>query len=322
MKTLLYLCTMIDWRMKKNIGTFVLLILVGCGSLAAQPRLADEQGNLNYRDYELLINPATAGILNSYFTSVSINKQWVSIDNSPLAELLQFQMPLAKSSGLGAWVYNESYGVQTNTQLAMSYAYKVKLNSHTLSFGLNASLLLLNESRVTDINDPFDPVFAEALGLQAGFNAGFGACYHGENFYAGFSIPQLLTNDLKTNKLEDSFDFSRLQYYFTGGYNFNLNEKFSLMPTALLAVSGATDFGYECMLNAAYDKRFELGAGWAAHNRLQISAGATIVKGLSLRYQYSENFGSDYSHTGSSHFVVVRFAWGNQKKTEPAVVDK
>jgi type IX secretion system PorP/SprF family membrane protein len=287
---------------------YLLLFFVATGTVAvAQPRLHNEQGNLNYRDYELLLNPATVGVAMQSQISLSAHKQWTGIEGAPLSELLQYQMPIAQNSGLGAWIHNDAYGVTHNLQIGATYAHKIRLKNNFLSFGLSLSALMLQENRVTDLNDPNDATFAEPLSSRFGFNAGFGMYYTGKKFYAGFSIPQLLTNDIAANNLNNSLDFARANYYFTGGYCFDVSQKISLTPSALLQLSGATEVGYAFMLTAAYDKRVEVGAGWAFPSQLQLSVGAAITKKLSVRYQFSQVTGSDY-HVGSSHFIVLRFA--------------
>jgi type IX secretion system PorP/SprF family membrane protein len=292
-----------------HLHIITLCIFLCSGVLLAQPRYNDEQGNLQYRDYELLLNPASIGDVVQNRLSFGVFKQWTGIEGAPLAEVLQYQMPLAQNSGFGAWLHNESYGVQNNAQLGAAYAYKIRTGTNILSFGIHLSLLLRSEHRVTDLPDPSDPSFAEPPGNAIGYNAGFGAYYAGEKFYAGFSIPQLLTNDLRNNSLANGIDFARMHYYFTGGYHFDVAEKFRLSPSALAVLSGATEVGYAVMLTAAYDQRFEVGAGWAAHAQLQLALGAAITKNLSLRYQFSQEVGGNY-HAGTSHSIVLRLVWG------------
>jgi type IX secretion system PorP/SprF family membrane protein len=303
--------------MRKNIIIIIMpfVLIYNATLLEAQPHLNDEQGNLHYRDYELLLNPATAGAATQHQISLSAHKQWTGIDGAPLSELLQYQMPVAQNSGVGAWVHNDAYGVTHNLQVGAVYAYRLRLKNHFLSFGLSLSALMLQERRVTDLNDPVDVAFAEPLDSRFGFNAGFGMYYSGEKFYAGVSIPQLLTNDVKGNALNNSADFARARYYFTGGYYFDVSGKVTVSPSALLQVSGATDVGYAFMLTAAYNRRVEVGAGWAFPSQLQLSAGAALSGKLSLRYQFSQVTGSEY-HAGSSHFIVLRFAWGGRAKNE------
>jgi len=303
----------------KRIYFLAIIFLLNYCNLFAQPRFGNELGNLNYRDNELLINPATLGSVDRYLISLGVNKQWTGIEGSPLSETLQFQTPLAENSGLGAWLYNESYGPQNNTQFAAVYTYKLKMGKNTLSFGLSGAALMMSEKQVAG-NDPDDHIFASNRGTRFGFNAGFGTYYFGNKFYAGFSIPQILTNDFETGvsdpKIKNSLDFGRMQYYFTGGYCFDVSEKISIKPTALIVVSGTTDLGFEGMLFASYKSRYEVGAGIASHTNLRITAGVAITANIAARYQYSQNLGSNYNRVGGSHFVVLKFNFGKKKITE------
>ncbi|MDR2449612.1 MAG: PorP/SprF family type IX secretion system membrane protein [Prevotellaceae bacterium] len=296
-----------------------IILVLGLGwsiGTAAQPRFQSEVGNFRYRDYELLINPAFVGAANSYYTAIGLHKQWTG-SASPLAETFQFHTPVAQSGGLGAWVHNEAYGPQHNTQFGAAYAHKIKVGSKSnLAFGLNLSLLLMNERRVEGLNEA-DEMFDQPLSNQIGFNAGFGVYYFTGKYYAGLSVPQLLTNELlyekKEGKLENNFQFHQLQYYLTGGYRFTLSEKIDFTPSALLALSSYTSLAYELMLTASYERRFEVGAGWSAHAQLQFTFGAIVLKNLSLRYRYAHQLGNDYHQMGGSHFIVLSFGWGERR---------
>ncbi|MDR2449982.1 MAG: type IX secretion system membrane protein PorP/SprF, partial [Prevotellaceae bacterium] len=85
--------------MKKTI-TIIATSLFICNTFmtVAQPHFG-EQGNLNYRDCELLLNPATVGVATQNQLSLSAHKQWLGIEGAPLSERLQYQMPIAQNSG-------------------------------------------------------------------------------------------------------------------------------------------------------------------------------------------------------------------------------
>ncbi|MDR3235849.1 MAG: PorP/SprF family type IX secretion system membrane protein [Prevotellaceae bacterium] len=286
--------------MKKSLSVIFLLI---SAHLAAQPYMGGEQANTRYRDNELPVNPAFAGTADRYFVSLGVFKQWTGIAGAPLSENLQFHIPCAANSGVGAWLYNETFAVHTHTQFGAAYAYTLKLggNNNKLALGLNFAVAVQNE-RIPETNDP-DPLFTEPI-RQVDFNAGFGAFYFTDKYYAGFSVP----------RLKNDFDFSLMHYYFTGGYRFDISKKISITPSALAAVSPRAGVGYECVLTAAYDRRFEAEVGIAAHSCLLFAVGIPLYKDLALRYQYSQNFGSDYHQTGSSHFIVLRFSWDYVEK--------
>ena len=282
---------------------------------ATQPRFGNERGNLNYRFNEMFINPAYAGTNDSLtLISIGARMQWLGSDG-PISQNLQVQTSAMKNkAGLGMSIYNESYGINNNIQLGAYYAYKIAMRKGVLSFGLQASMLTSGIKAVTNLNDQTDPLFANASSRSWGFNTGIGGHYRTDKWFAGFSIPELLKNDYATNrngeqKLKNEFDFSILQYYFTGGYLFSLSDKISLKPTALLQLSQNTSAGYELMLTAVYDKRFDLGAGASANSCLQVAAGATLAKNLKLGYQYSQYLGNIYSEFSGIHFIALKYLW-------------
>jgi type IX secretion system PorP/SprF family membrane protein len=285
--------------------------------MAAQPHFG-EQGNLHYRDYELLINPASAGAADHHLITLGVFKQWAGFESSH-SEIIQYQFPVTPTNGLGGWVYNDVFGPQRNIQFGAAYAHSLKLgNNRNLSFGLSFSLLRRSERRVENY-DPSDPVFTVPATGQFGFNAGFGAYYFTDTYYIGFSIPQWLTNELtvehEKTKLENNFNFEQLQYYFTGGYRFKISEKINLTPSILAELSKNTTFGYEGVLTATYDNRFEVGAGLASHTRLLFDFGMAVTKWLSFRYQYAQYAGSNY-HKSNDHFIVVRIHWNKKIKEQ------
>ncbi|MDR1527385.1 MAG: hypothetical protein LBS46_06930, partial [Dysgonamonadaceae bacterium] len=63
----------------------------------------------------------------------------------------------------------------------------------------------------------------------------------------------------------------------------------------------------------SYNRRFEVGAGWAAYSSLQFAFGAVLFKNLSLRYRYTHQLGNEYRQLGGSHFIVLGFGWGNRQ---------
>jgi hypothetical protein len=96
-----------------------------------------------------------------------------------------------------------------------------------------------------------------------------------------------------------------MQYYLTGGYRFDVRERWSVQPAALLEFSGKTAPGYELMLTGIYNRFLEAGVGVATHSCLKVAAGISITPSISLRYQLSQNLGNTYNSFGSSHFVSL-----------------
>ena len=301
--------------MKRTI-LYIPISLIFVANLVAQPRFGNERGNLNYRSDEMLVNPAYAGSIAGASTiSLSARMQWIEVDGGPMSQNLQFQTAtIARGSGLGLSLYNDSYGVNKNMQLGLYYAYKIPLKRGMLSFGLQVGALICGTDAVTDLYEPNDPVFAGGASRSWGFNSGAGAYYRTDKWFAGFSIPQLLTNDFDVErKLKNDFKFDRLHYYLAGGYTFNLNEVFTLQPVLLLELSQSASTGYEFMLTAAYKKRFDFGIGLAADAYLQLSVGVGVLKNLSLRYQYGHYTGNLRNDFSGIHFISLVYVMNKRR---------
>ncbi len=290
-------------------------------SLNAQPHFGNERGSLSYRNQEMLINPAYVGS-KGLFNHLSLNAkgQWLGVDDAPQSQNLQYQIGLP-TMGMGGWLYHESYGVTDNIQLNAVYAYRIKFERSQLSLGIQAGVLTTNDAMVTRINDENDPIFAEKSPRLWGFNAGFGAYYYSDEYYVGFSIPQLLTNDWDGGgaelSLDNSFVFDRLQYYITGGYVFDVTPKINIITTGLVQLSSALSFGYEGMVYGVYDRMYRVGVGFAAENAIRVEGEAYIGKQVSLAYRYEQNLGSTYKYMSTTHSLVLSVGWGKTYNQTP-----
>jgi type IX secretion system PorP/SprF family membrane protein len=285
----------------------ILLITIGltASCINAQPRFGNENAMLNYSSNAMLINPANTASNDSLSTiALSARLQWLNVEGRPISQNLQFQTAAIAHTGLGFALHNDSYGVNHNMQLSLHYARKIKLKQGTLSFGLQLGALTCGEGAVTDLNETADPVFARASVRSWGFNAGAGAAYRTDKWFAGISIPQLMTNDFDAEqKLRNELKFDRLQYILAGGYAFDLSSTLCLQPFLLMAFSPSVSTGYEFMLTAFYRKRFEFGAGLSTNAHLQVAAGLMILKNLSLRYQYGQSMDELQNHFSGTHII-------------------
>lgn len=297
----------------------VFLVLLTSIALFAQPRFGNEQGALTFRSKEMMINPAYTGTVDESYRRLSLGAawQWAGMEGAPKTQDVQFQMGLPNSiGGVGAWVYHESYGVTDIIQLAATYGYSFQLsNDHNFSLGLSLSALSVNEDFVAGIDDPNDPVFIKSGSRVWGFNAGFGAMLYNNSYYVGFSMPQLLTNSWEEGvseaKLKNTLKFDQLRFYLVGGYVFELESNFTLIPSVLLQFAKNTSFGYELMLRGDYKRRVAVGVGYGYDKAIKAELGVFISKEVSLRYHYEQSFGETYKHLSGSHSIALSVTWDN-----------
>src|SRR5690606_2420154 len=128
---------------------------------------------------------------------------------------LGYEINRAHAVGLSA--LNDRIGVAKSTGINASYAYRLNFNDEQyFAFGASAGIQNVNSdySRLY-ILDQNDPAFAQNYN-QWKFNAGFGMYYNGPRMYAGFSIPELMTN--VHSGPDNGFSINRWHYYLNAGF--------------------------------------------------------------------------------------------------------
>ena len=116
--------------------TIAFAFLIGmAGQLVAQHTPITTQYLFN----GLLINPAYAGSRDALTANLTWRKQWVGFDGAPETQVLSVHSPLTgKKLALGLLVTNDGIGISKQTGVMTNYAYRVKLGTGKLSFGIGA----------------------------------------------------------------------------------------------------------------------------------------------------------------------------------------
>src|SRR6476620_6299690 len=95
-----------------------------------------------YLNNPLLINPAYSGIHNNLNATASYRKQWAGFDGSPSTFNVNAHSSFnINKMALGLIVLSDKVGVNANTEVQATYAYKLDLNGKFLSFGLQAGMI-------------------------------------------------------------------------------------------------------------------------------------------------------------------------------------
>jgi len=259
------------------------------------------------------VNPGyvgSRGVTN--FTSV-LRSQWAGIEGAPLTQTLSFSGPVsAKNIGFGLTVLNDKIGPISTTSFDIDLAYHLRLNrkDHRLSVGIKAGMMnyVLNPAMIKTavINDAAFVLENERSLLP---NIGFGMYYYGQNFYAGFAVPRLLSHA--------DFAIER-HYYFISGGLVNVTKSFMLKPSLLLKQSKSVA-GYDFSLLGIINDTFWLG-GQIRNNfdaetfSSFAGTGTTALLGIHLgdRFSvgYSYGFPSYFLNSGlnaTTHEVFLRF---------------
>ena len=203
-----------------------LLILVLCSfSVLAQQPILFNQFYMN----PYLYNPAYAGVEGHSVFYGLYQQQWSGVNDAPTTIHGSFHAPLPGGIGIGFAGYNIEQGGLLNTtagKASVSYLLTLDLKHH-IRFGLSVGggSQMLNYG---ELDDPFDPAYANIADNSTFALADFGLTYHAGHFNFGFSIPNLISYDKFTDK--DSSDPIRikpldnlmLQTYYRGHLTDNI----------------------------------------------------------------------------------------------------
>lgn len=175
-----------------------------------------------------IINPAYTGIWNKIGFTALVRKQFVGLEKSPLTECISMHLPIGKANAaIGINVINDKFGAEKRLFVLGDYAYEIRLTHKTrlrmgVKFGFENYKNSLTEYKL-DPNNNIDEAFNKDVNLNFLPNFGVGIFIFQDNFFAGFSIPNILKNDFEEDFYNYSTNVDAHLFYFNGGYVFPLD---------------------------------------------------------------------------------------------------
>jgi type IX secretion system PorP/SprF family membrane protein len=193
------------------------------------------------------INPAYAGNRGVPSLAFTWREQWAGLAGAPSTKSITFDMPTEnKKFGFGIQLFDDKYvNIIKRTGVNLYYNIKIPVSEKgVLSLGLKGGfyndlkmLTNVNLGQIAAYDNAYASNFNKIVPL-----AGAGVYYNDDHFYAGFSVPDIITfSKTQTYKSDSSlYQVNELHYFFTTGYSFDVNEDLSIKPSALIKlVSGA-----------------------------------------------------------------------------------
>ncbi len=214
--------------MRKLLLPAVFILFICCpGQAQVDPLYAQ------YLNNPMLINPAYAGLNNNLNAAVSYRKQWAGFEGSPTTFNVNGHTSLFDNRmGVGLMIVKDNVGINSNTEIHGTYAYRLDLDQKYLSFGLQAGVISY-KGNYNDLNpyDPQDPAFTDVQNVtKPSFGAGL--ILHSERYFIGLSVPRMLKAKVSVDDVESQL-YSQ-HFYAMGAYVFYINEHLRLKPSVLL----------------------------------------------------------------------------------------
>ena len=303
-------------KISNSLKKAVLLAILFLG--VTQVKAQYEPHFTQYMFNEMFINPAYAGARECISATGLYRKQWVGIDGAPVTETVSIHSPFFDNKmGIGLAVVNEKIGVTQNTGFNASYAYRMPLSKGKLSLGLQIGAVNHYEelSKLTTVQSG-DAQFANNTPKLLLPNAGFGAFYYTQNFYAGLSIPHLILNTVDAasiKKVTNKASVKDWHYYITAGYIAKVSDNIKLKPTIMIKEVVGSPMQFDASLNALFVDVFWVGVAYRTGDAVSAIAGIQITKQLRLGYAYEYTLSKLKKYNTGTHEITLGFDFSFDK---------
>lgn len=285
----------------RNWYLFIVAVLLGLSAYGQQ--------DLQYTQYmysQQLINPAYVGSLPYLSATAFYRSQWVGVSGAPENQSLNLHSPMGNErSGLGFSWWRDALGPSEENSLTADYSYGIYLNDELrLNLGLKAGVhwLRLDFNRIQTVV-PGDPRFAENQ-TELFPQIGLGAFLYKDNYYVGFSIPNLVESKHFNSQLKAR---EETHYYLTAGYVYEFHPQWKFKPATLLKYVSDAPLNIDLTANFMYDNFITLGIAYRWDAALSALLAVQINPQLQVGFGYDRevtSLGATSFNSGSFEFFL------------------
>lgn len=294
-----------------TLRTIAWVCVIGCaGPLFAQHTPITTQYLFN----GLLINPAYAGSRDALTANLTWRKQWAGFDGAPETQVFSVHSPLpGKKLAVGLLVTNDGIGISKQTGVMSNFAYRVKLGSGKLSFGVGAGFKTGRyQWTAVRTTEEGDVQFAADGPATTRADLSGGIYWYSKQYFLGFSLPTLphtiAIADSSRNNAATGTLFA--QPMLTGGLVLKTGTDFKIKPSFLLRRSGAGPVSGDLSLNVIYQDRFWLGASWRKADAVCLMLEVLPTPQFRIGYSYDLGLSSLSAYQQGSHEVMLQYEFG------------
>jgi len=259
------------------------------------------------------INPAYAGSRGVMSVFGLHRTQWVGLDGAPTTNTFSLNTPIGNSNlGVGFSLVNDRIGPTSDNTISADISYTIPMNEvYKLSFGVKASGNIFNLD-----TDKLDPAQANDPNLQNfnnefSPNFGAGVYLHSDKLYLGLSVPNFL-QDSKYNDNEVAVFQERMNFYFIGGYVFDVSPSIKFKPAVLTKMVTGSPLQVDASANFLFFDKFMLGGAYRWDAAVSALAGFQVTDGLFIGYSYDMETTNLRRYNSGSHEVFLRFELFNK----------
>ena len=296
----------------RKIFLSLIVLLTGLSAYSLQDILVSQ-----YMFNHMLLNPAYAGSKDYMTATLLYRKQWVDFKGAPTTQVASIQGPLGLSNfGWGALVSHDKIGVTDRTDFYANAAYQLPLNQKwKLGVGMRVGGGYYSYKNSDLIYwDANDPSFAGDRVSKFLPNVGAGVYLYSDKFYAGFSVPTLISYDpTKSLSINSSGEVvpQQVRHYFgTVGYAWEMNQDVVFKPSILVKYVQNAPVEADFNLNVLLGQLVWVGGSYRTNDSFVGILEFQLSKKLRLGYSYDFTTTDIKNYSSGSHEIMIGYDFG------------
>jgi len=267
---------------------YILVILLVAKQTYSQEVLPVYSDYLSDNYY--LLHPSMAGAASCAKIRLTARQQWFGQEDAPALQTLSFNGRIGERSGAGIILINDKNGYHSQKGVRLTYAHHImfsrdEIDLNQLSFGMSVGFAqsLLDETSFYVGNPSYDPIISGDVVQRASyFNIDVGASYNFLDFYAHFTVKNLLASDRKLYTDREPVDLKRV--ILNSGYTFGDSDRILWEPSLMFQYITQTKESLIDINMKAY-KNLNFGRLWGGLSYRRSLDGAQYVEGNSVSPQ-------------------------------------
>ena len=297
----------------KKLLILITFALTGMSSYAQQDLLVSQ-----YMFNHLLLNPAYAGSKEYMMATLLYRKQWVDFKGAPTSQVASLHGPLGLTNfGWGGLISHDKIGVTDRTDFYANAAYHLPVGPKMkLSLGLRAGggyFSYRNSDLIYwDVNDPAFVGDRTSTFLP---NVGAGVYLYTSKFYAGVSVPTLISYDPSKSlsvdiKSGQAVPQTVRHYFGTVGYAYEINQDIVLRPSVLVKYVQNAPVEADFNLNVLLGQLIWVGGSYRTNDSFVGILELQLSKQWRLGYSYDFTFTDVKNYSSGSHEIMLGYDFG------------
>ncbi|MEO9511997.1 MAG: type IX secretion system membrane protein PorP/SprF [Flavobacteriaceae bacterium] len=288
----------------------IALLFMGCSFVAKSqqdPQYTQYMYNMS------IVNPAYTsnerGIINF---GTLYRFQWQNVVGAPKTLTFFAHTPLNDKVETGISFISDDIGdgVLKENNIYVDFAYILKLNAKSnIALGLKGGITNFetnfNGFQLPEFQD--DDAFNE--NAHSTFpNFGVGAFYHRDNFYAGVSVPNLLTSKHLDNENGiHRIGSEEIHLFFTSGYVYTLHPNLKIKPSIMAKMVNGSPISLDTSLNVLFHNKIEGGLSYRLEDAVSAMFNISVASAIRIGYAYDYTLSNLGSFSAGSHEIFALF---------------